>query len=43
MKVTVKFEDAEHVYEVDFLKVLEELGVPPEDVKLVIDAMIRKS
>jgi hypothetical protein len=43
MRLTVKFEDADHVYEIDFNKVLERLNVPIEDVKLVIDEMIRKS
>lgn len=43
MKLIVKFEDAAHTYEVDFNKVLEKLNIPMEDVKLVIDELIRKS
>lgn len=43
MKLIVKFEDADHFYEVDFNKVLKKLNIPLEDVKLVIDELIRKS
>lgn len=43
MKVVVKFEDNDHLYELDFVKLLEELGVPAEDVYTAIDTLIRKS
>jgi len=43
MKVEVTFEDNDHVYTVDFIKLAKKLGITAEQIKKAVQEEISKS
>lgn len=43
MKVTVEFDDNDHIYTVDFVKLAKALDITEEDIKRAVYELIRKT